>query len=317
MRLAQRGVVYPRCGVANLGHYGATLSIFTGIAEPFGIREQARGLYPTLFEYLRKHRDLPASEVWLATNNGLQAASFGYGQHRDYGSRYGASVIDGDGLFNEEFRELLGQLGEPRPDTEAERATLARLRGAVRTDPAAGSVGADVAAAKVEEYILAELGNDGTTRLTGPGAGDAKALNVAGRLLRLFRPAFLGVSLSNADVAHGSYNQYVDVIRRNDQELGRILDLVDADPDLAGSTSIFVLPEFGRDRDLNERNGLDHGDGSTDLQQVACIAAGPDFRRGVVEASEVRSIDVCPTILNLFDVRSPLVRGKVLPRLFA
>src|SRR5262245_47943077 len=63
LRIAQQGVVYPRTRATNLGHFGATLSIFTGISEPRGIRENVRGNDPTLFEYLRKDLGWKSSEV--------------------------------------------------------------------------------------------------------------------------------------------------------------------------------------------------------------------------------------------------------------
>src|SRR5262245_53198680 len=49
MRIVERGVVYPRARATNLGHFGATLSIFTGISDARGIRDNTRGTDPTLF----------------------------------------------------------------------------------------------------------------------------------------------------------------------------------------------------------------------------------------------------------------------------
>lgn len=316
MRLAERGCVFPNVGVENLGHYGATLSIFTGIPEYMGIRESARSFNPTVFEYVRRDLDLPASSCWLSSNNGSQAVNFAYGLHPDFGPRFGANVIDGDSLFNEEFRETLSQFGKPRADAEDEFEALSSLRAGLTPAPGHGLNDAETAG-RVEKYILEELTSSQTTRLTGPGAADAKALAVAGRVLQLFRPRLLGVSLANADIAHGSFNAYTDVIRRNDQQIGAMLDIIESDANLRDSTAIFVLPEFGRDRDLNQRNGLDHGDGSDDLQKVACIAYGPDFRAGRTISSGVRSIDICPTICKLFGSKPKLARGKVLPGLFA
>lgn len=316
-RLARKGVVFPSCGVANLGHYGATLSIFTGVQEYMGIRDNARGYNPTVFEYLRKDLGLQASQCWLSTNNGSQGVNFAYSLHRGYGPEFGANVIDGEGLFNQEFRDVLGQFGRPKADSRQESASLERLRAAVAPIESGAALNDAATAARVEQFILEELRDDATTRITGPGAADAKALNVAGKILQLFRPSVLGVSLSNADVAHGSYNAYVDVIRRNDQELGQILDVVESDQALRDSTAIFVLPEFGRDKDLNARNGLDHGDGSPDLQRVACVAAGPEFKVGRVEDAEIESVDVCPTICKLFGAKPTAARGKVISRLFA
>ena len=58
--LAKEGVLYKRVKSSNLGHFGAALSIFTGISEARGIRENARGTDPTLFEYVRKDLGLAA-----------------------------------------------------------------------------------------------------------------------------------------------------------------------------------------------------------------------------------------------------------------
>jgi hypothetical protein len=319
MRLVSKGVVFPNCGVANLGHYGASLSILTGVPEYMGIRENSRGYNPTVFEYVRKELKLPASGAWLSANNGSQGANFAFGLNKGWGAEYGANVIDGDGVFNQEFRDVLSQFGKPRADSPAEFAALERMRGTIGKGGAAvgeKALNDEATAARVEKYIVDELTSSETVSITGPGAGDAKALRIAGNILQIFRPVLTCVSLTSADVAHGSYNAYLDVIRRNDQELGRILDIVQADQQLRDSTSIFVLPEFGRDKNLNQRNGLDHGDGSPELQKVACVAWGPDFKQqGRTIEADCNTIDVCPTICKLLDVEAPLVRGRPLPRL--
>ncbi len=315
MRMAEKGVVLPNCRSANLGHYGASLSILTGAPEYMGIRENSRGYNPTVFEYVRKSLALPASGAWLSANNGSQGVNFAYGLHRQWGAPFGANVIDGDGIFNQEFREVLTQFGTPRGDSPAEAAALARLRGAVRVDGDAKVLNDEATAARVEKYIVDEITRSETVSMTGPGAGDAKALRIAGNILQIFKPTLACVSLTNADVAHGSYNAYVDVIKRNDQELGRILDAVEQDAALRDSTSIFVVPEFGRDKNLNQRNGLDHGDGSDELNKVACVAWGPDFKPGKTITADCDTIDLCPTICRLLGVEAPLARGKLLPRL--
>ena len=125
MRLAEKGVVFPNCGAANLGHYGASLSILTGVPEYMGIRDNSRGFNPTIFEYVRKGRGLPASSAWLSANNGAQGTNFAYGLNKGYGAQFGANVIDGDGIFNQEFRDTLAQFGKATPDSAGDEATLA------------------------------------------------------------------------------------------------------------------------------------------------------------------------------------------------
>jgi len=313
--LAEQGVLYPRTRCANLGHFGAALSIFTGISEARGIRENARGDEPTLFEYVRRGLDLPASEVWISTSGGAQQTNYSYGTHRDYGPRYGANTLDGDGLFNQEFEDLLASLGRPRKMEERESELLARMRGAIRSDAGLALNSAE-SAARVEQYILGEL-TSGTAEIRGANAADAKALRVARNLLVVFKPRLVAVVLQQADIAHGSFNGYTEVIRGNDAAVGELWDAVRRDEVLRDTTSICVLPEFGRDADLNSRRGLDHGDGSDDLNYVSTVCWGPDFRRGEVVQTDVRAIDVCPTICDLLGTRAELAKGKRLPRLFA
>lgn len=317
MRIGKQGVTLPNVHCRNTGHYGAALAIFTGNTEVMGIRENERGLDPTLFEYLRRDVGLPASDVWLSTASGAQGRLFAHSDHPDYGKAFAANVLDGDGLFNVEFQKVIDAFGLPRADGDRDRKVLDGL--AESLQPVAGGAGgADPAQARrIEKFILDEL-TGSTARVTGPGAGDAKAIRVGLNILRVFKPRVLGITLQNADIAHGSYNGYVEVIRRNDEELGKLWDAVQSDPETKDTTAILVLPEFGRDKDLNERNGLDHGDGSESLLRNFLIAAGPDFARDKVIKTDCESFDVCPTVLSLF-TKTPgrFVAGKPIAGLFA
>ncbi len=318
MRIAQKGVIAPNIGVMNNGHFGATMSIFTGIREFRGIRENERGENPTLFEYVRKHKEVPANLTWLSTSGGVQQRNLVYGSHKDYGEDYGANLIDGDGVFNAEFRRVLDTFGRPRVPGAAEEKALEGLRGSMKSAPTVkGGVANDPATVqKLQKYILQEIAGQ-TSRITGPGAGDARAIRVAVSVLRIFRPTLMGVVLTNADIAHGNYNGYVQVIKRADEQLGLLWDAIQADPELRDSTSIMVLPEFGRDRNTNQRNGLDHGDNSPDLRKVAMFCAGPDFKKGKTVRKDMKSIDVCPTICELLGVKSEHTKGKVMSSILA
>lgn len=321
MRIAKNGVTMPNVRCRNIGHYGAALSIFTGNVEVMGIRENERGLNPTVFEYLRKDLGFAASDLWLSTSSGAQGKLFAHSDHPDYGAAYGANVLDGDGIFNVEFQKVLDAFGRPRADAAKESQLMDRLTGAM--DPAAlQGLGAGKApdpahVRRIEKFILDELSGN-TTRVTGPGSSDAKAIRIASNILRTFRPRLLGITLQNADIAHGSYNGYVEVIRRNDEEIGRLWDAIQQDPELREDTALLVLPEFGRDKDLNERNGLDHGDTSDCLRKVFLVAAGPDFARDKVVRTECDTHDVAPTVLSLLGGKSQrLVAGKPIAGLTA
>ena len=313
MRVAEKGVICPNVGVMNNGHFGATMSIFTGKREFRGIRENEHGENPTVFEYVRKETEIPANMVWLSTSGGAQQRNLVYSSHPDYGKEYGANLIDAAGVFNAEFRRVLSSFGTPTVPGKAEEAAIAKLRGAMKPPPVVeGGVANDPATInRLQRYILEEIAGR-TSRITGPGASDAQAIAVAVSVLRIFKPTLMGVVLQNADVAHGSFNGYVEVIRRADEQLGRLWDSIEADPELRETTTVMVLPEFGRDRNLNQRNGLDHGDNSPDLLKVGMVAAGPDFKTGRTVSANMKSIDVCPTICGLLGVKSPEASGRMM-----
>ncbi len=318
MRLANTGVVFPNVKAENAGHFGAAMSIFTGNEEVFGIREVSRSANPTVFEYARRELQLPANAVWLATTGGDQQVDYAYSNHSKYGARYGANLIAADGVFNAEFKDILQSFGAPRAPSAAELEIDTKLRALLDGSAAGGKPAAQDSAnvKNIEKFILDEITGK-TTNVTGPGAGDVKAIRIATNILRVFKPTLLGVALQNADVAHGSFNGYVETIRRNDAEIGKLVDVIQQDPELKETTAVFVLPEFGRDKNLNERNGLDHGDSSPDLLRVALIASGPDFKQGKVSKEAVATTDVCPTILKLFGGKSEYSRGTPIKGLLA
>jgi hypothetical protein len=318
VRLAQEGVHYTRLRTANLGHFGSSMSIVTGISEARGIRDNARGPDPTLFEYVRKDLGLSPQDVWIATAGGAQQVNYAYGLHPDYGARYGATTLDSDGVFNEEFKALVRRFGAPRPFDEQSAGKVDAMRKTLRGTRGGGEAAARGAEAKarVERYILDELGG-GTSELRGAGSADAKALRMARNLLSVFRPRLIGVVLQDADIAHRSFNGYSEVIRRNDAAIGELMEVIRGDDELRDSTSVFVVPEFGRDSDLNTRRGLDHGDGSDDLRFVDGVAWGPDFRRNVLIKDDRRTIDFMPTIADLFGAKPKFAKGKVLREVYA
>ena len=178
-RIASAGVSLPNVSAQNVGHYGAALSILTGNVEVMGIRENERGLNPTLFEYLRKDVGLASADIWLSTSGGAQSRLFAHSDHPNYGPEFAANVLDGDGIFNVEFVKVLDSFGRPRPDSPAEQRMIDRLSKAMDRGQLAqlGSAPDPDELRRVEKFILDELGGS-NTRVTGPGASDAKAIRM-------------------------------------------------------------------------------------------------------------------------------------------
>ena len=63
--------------------------------------------------------------------------------------------------------------------------------------------------------------------------------------------------MHDIDIAHaGAYSLYVDAIRRTDRLCLEVWQAAQSEPEYAGNTTLFILPDFGRDAD--EDAGCEH-----------------------------------------------------------
>jgi uncharacterized protein (DUF1501 family) len=309
----KEGAVFPATRAAGGSHYGASLAIFTGTPEGMTERSMQRTLNPTVFEYVRKQKNLDAHKVWLVASSPGQSLNFGYSLHPDYGARYGANVISPAGLLNSELAQAAQRSGV-KPDSAAADA-VHRLRSALTSAPQNGFANDPNTTRQIERRLIDLLNNH--KPFTGLNAADARAVAVATDILKTVKPVVLGVHLDNADIAHTSYRNYVQVISDNDRAIQQMMNTIKADPQLKDSTTVFVLPEFGRDAGSpNKIGGLDHVTPSLHLGYVTLIAWGPDVKKGVYN-NEISAADVCPTACHLLGVKAEHAKGRVLTEMLA
>jgi hypothetical protein len=89
---------------------------------------------------------------------------------------------------------------------------------------------------------------------------DELSVFIARRLMRQSAPSLLWITLHDIDIAHaGAFSLYVDAIRRTDRLCAELWEAIQADPEYAGRTTMFILPDFGRDSDEQAGgNGFQH-----------------------------------------------------------
>ncbi len=309
----KEGAVFPATRAAGGSHYGASLAIFTGTPENMTERSMQRTLNPTVFEYVRKQKNLEANKVWFVASSPGQSLNFGHSLHPDYGARYGANVISPEGLLNAELAQAAQRSGV-KPDDAAANA-VNRLRSALNSAPPNGFANDANTTRQIERQLVDLLNN--RKPFTGLNAADARTVAVATDVLKTVKPVVLGVHLDNADIAHTSYRNYVQVISDNDRAIQQMINTIKADPQLKDSTTVFVLPEFGRDAGSpNKIGGLDHVTPSLHLGYVTLIAWGPDVKKGVY-TNEISATDVCPTACHLLGVKAEHAKGRVLTEMLA
>jgi hypothetical protein len=286
-----------------LGHYVATASLATGVYETINNFASLPPENPTVFEYFRKDLKRPASDAWVvAPSNGFNR--IGESSHRSYGLGQGARVILPKHLLTAatkggaDYEHLLRDNYETpffAPEIAGNEFELEQLRAMLKL-----SVG---------EFRTHAL------TLSSP---DELSVYIVRQLMRQVAPSLLWITMHDIDVAHaGAFSLYIDGIRRTDRLCAEVWQAIRSEPEYAGKTTLFILPDFGRDSDEDSAgNGFQHhrtGDAAS--RTTWMMALGPGIREGVIHDRALDSTDLVPTIGSIMGFRPSLVQGKPIQEL--
>jgi len=287
-----------------LGHYVATASLATGVYETINNFASLPPEHPTVFEYFRRDRKRPASDAWVvAPSNGFNR--IGESSHRSYGPGLGARVILPKHL-------LTAALSGGHSDY------LHLLRDNYETPFYAP----ELAGSQVELEQLGEILNlsveDFKAHARTLSSPDELSVYVVRQLMRREAPSLLWVTMHDIDVAHaGAYSLYIEGIRRTDRLCADIWKVIQSEPEYAGKTTLFILPDFGRDSDDDSGgNGFQHhrtGDATSRTTWMMALGAG--VRENVVFDRPMESTDLVPTIGAMLDFSPALAQGKPISEL--
>jgi hypothetical protein len=282
-----------------LGHYVATASLATGTYETFNNFATVPPENPTVFEYFRKQLRRPSSDAWVvAPSNGFNR--IGESSNRSYGPGLGARVILPKHLLsaaisggNADYQHLLRDNYETpfySPELAGQEFELQQL-----------------------ETILKLSGDDFKNHARTLSSPDELSVYIVRQLMRQVAPSLLWITLHDIDVAHaGAYSLYIDGIRRTDRLCGELWKMIQTEPEYAGKTSLFILPDFGRDSDEDAGgNGFQHHRTGDALSRTTWLMAlGPGIRQGVVYDRAVDSTDLVPTLGSMLGFSASLSQGK-------
>jgi hypothetical protein len=147
---------------------------------------------------------------------------------------------------------------------------------------------------------------------------DELSVYIARQLMRQVAPSLLWITMHDIDIAHaGAYSLYIDGIRRTDRLCADLWKTIQSEPEYAGNTTVFILPDFGRDSDDDSGgNGFQHhrtGDALSRTTWMMVLGAG--VREGVVIDRALESTDLVPSIGSLLGFSPSLAQGKSLVEL--
>ncbi len=313
-------VFYPF--IRNTGatsHYNTISSIITGNwqrLDDWGLTAPAS---PTLFEYLRKSMGLTQDNAWLVSSNKALTNRIGASSMRDYGPRYGANVVFPKQLL---INAVIRAASEGHPEHSADRAAMqleleSVLRNADDYEGLGWSISGDESVLDLSMQRSMQQAIEDLVRTNAPVTGDEFTFLVSTEVMRRFAPSLLVMTFSDVEVAHfGSYSMHLSGIRTMDRLVYELWEMVQSHPSYSGRTTLFVLPEFGRDFDGSSTNGFfNHRalDDSTNLTWLMCL--GEAARSPDVVERQVQHIDICPTIAGLFGIKDLDLPGMPLPGL--
>ena len=286
-----------------LGHYVATASIVTGVYETFNNFASVPPGNPTVFEYFRKDLKRPATDCWVvAPSNGF--ARIGESGHKSFGPGLGAGVILPKRLLSAALSAGAG--GE-------------RYQHLLRDNYETPLYAPTLAGQQIELNQMAEVlklsVDDFSKHARGLASPDEMSVYVARHLMSKLSPSLLWVTLHDIDVAHsGTFSLYIDGIKRCDRLCAELWQAIQKDPEYANRTTMFVLPDFGRDSDIDPGgNGFQHhrtGDQSS--RTTWMMVLGPGVRQNVVVDRPVDSTDLIPTLGALLGFDARYSQGKPL-----
>ncbi|MGA2170169.1 MAG: hypothetical protein ABSG62_18380 [Terracidiphilus sp.] len=318
--LLPQSVFYPF--IRNAGatsHYNTISSILTGNWQRLDDWGKTPPASPTLFEYLRKRMELSQDNAWLISSNKALTSRIGASSMRDFGPRYGANVVFPKQLL---INAVIRAASQGHPEHSADRAAMqseleAILQHADNYEGLGWSVSGDESFLDLRMQSSMQQAIEELVRTNAPVTGDEFTFLVSAEVMRRFAPSLLAITFSDVEVAHfGSYSMHLAGIRTMDRLVYELWNLVEADPSYSGKTTLFILPEFGRDLDGSSTNGFfNHRsiDDSTSLTWMMCL--GEAARSADVVERTVQHIDLCPTIAGLFGIKDLDLPGKPLPGL--
>ncbi len=287
-----------------LGHYVATASLATGVYETLNNFSAIPPEHPTVFEYFRKDLKRPPSDAWVvAPSNGFNR--IGESNVRNYGPGLGARVVLPKHLLN---------AAKSGPATDFDHL----LRDNYETPLYTPQIGGGEFELQQLEMILKLSVDDFMAHARTVSSPDELSMFIAKRLMKQESPSLLWITMHDIDIAHsGTYSLYVDAIRRTDRLCAELWSAVQSEPEYAGNTTLFILPDFGRDADEDAGgNGFQHHrTGDPAARTTWMMAMGAGVRQGVVYDRPVQSIDLVPSLGAMMGFSTGISQGSLIREL--
>jgi hypothetical protein len=241
--------------------------------------------HPTIFEIVRRQRQLPDTAAWSFVYASILAQT-GSSAAAGFGPRWAANVIQPPTVpraTGEELDRLMAaaaKQGTEAAGREAAQACARLVRQTARL--ATDGLRSEPARRWLDERFRRWRASEGTT------SHDVFLCELAIDCLKTFSPQVLSVDFGEIDCAHyGAWSRYVAAIRQTDELTWRLWQAVQTLSEYRGRTLLLVLPDHGRELERPGGSGfIHHSDFYTNegadegCRRVWMLALGPGIGVG-------------------------------------
>ncbi len=306
------------------GGTGHFVGLSTGVSGYYGITQglQGRPQHPTIFEYLRRHAGLKATDTWFI-GNGINNSTplLNYSAHPDYGRQYGANFFAPNVTFGQQGQDHLKGFLNFHPDEEMSR--IDEMREFLNHAYLANGheiphlYNTDEERYNIKQFIentFEQLDNNQIAFPPVVDNGDLSTIGYATEVLKWFKPKMMVINMFAVDSCHSNYTGYLKSLHRADHAVGHLWKFIQEEvPEMANDTVMIVMPEHGRNyesnaiTDVNDWFAFDH-DSDANSRRIFTQMVGPCVDANLIVGDENNPVgnaaDVVPTIADIFGIKN-------------
>lgn len=326
--IQSQGTLFKEVRSLTAGHYGGWSALLQGNnVSSQGLKQKP--LYPTIFEYLRRHGGFPATKTWFVGNTiGNSLPLLNYSDHPNYGAKYGANFFAPLVTFGTKGQQFLGDAKIYHPADELP----AMYKMKFFLDNTFANVGTPLPDLKnteaekqdIKAFMKSMYAKTTSNTIAMPPVadnGDLQTIGYTCELLNWFKPNFTVVTLSAVDTCHSNFTGYLGALHRADHAVGHLWNYIQTQiPSMANNTTMIISPECGRDfnpnviKDTNQWVSFDHSD--LNSRRVFTSMIGPGIQQNHVVGSDTNPVgtntDCVPTVAEILGIKNDVMSSGFL-----
>ena len=332
--LQSQGTLFREVRATTTGHFSGLNTLITGnTGASQGLKQKP--IYPTIFEYLRRHAGFKATDCWFVGNTiGNSTPLLDFSEHLDYGAQYGANFLCPSVAFGSKGIEHLSNAKIYHPEEELDPMYKMKyfLDNSFKSNggiPVPNIGNTEDEKQQIKEFVRNTFINQASGNIAMPPVsdnGDLANVGYACEVMKAFKPKVTVINLSSVDGCHSDFTGYLRSLHRADHAVGFLWDYIQNNiPGMANNTIMIVTPEHGRNlspnpiMDDNDWFAFDHSDANS--LRVFTQMVGPNVPSNLSIGGETNQIgttmDNVVTIADIFGVKqdvlgSGLINGQAM-----